>query len=260
MKTYKKDELDNIRQAGKILSEALAAAKRKMAAGVSTLEINDAAEEVILANGAEGCFKDVRDYGFVTCISVNEEIVHGKPRADKILKEGDIVSIDVGVRYNGFCADAARTFGVGKISEGAQKLIDETRQCFYEAIRTLKAGSLVGEIGQRIEYYVRHNTTYGILTNYFGHGIGRNVHEEPLIPNFVPKIPQLKAICRKKFPANTAICIEPMICEGDPATKTKDDKWTVVMADGKLSAHYENTLIIHADSVEVVTAHDEVGE
>lgn len=253
MKTYNKDELDNIRRAGKILSAALLSAKNKIAVGVSTLDLDKAAEEVILRNGAEPCFKDYRDYGFATCISVNEEIVHGKPRADRILMEGDIISIDVGVRYNGFCADAARTFGVGMISEDAQKLIDATRQCFFEATRTLKAGSVIGEIGQRIEYYVRRNTTYGILTNYFGHGIGRNVHEEPLIPNFVPNIAQLKSICRRKLPANTAICIEPMICEGDPATRTKDDKWTVVMADGKLSAHYENTVIVHEDSVEIVT-------
>lgn len=253
MKTYKKDELDNIRRAGEILSKALLAAKNKIAVGVSTLELDNAAEEVILAHGAEPCFKDYRDYGFATCISVNEEIVHGKPRADRFLREGDIVSIDVGVRYNGFCADAARTFGVGVISESAQKLINATQQCFFEAIKNLKAGSHVGEIGQRIEYYIRHNTTYGILTNYFGHGIGRGVHEEPLIPNFVPNIPQLKTICRLKFPANTAICIEPMICEGNPATKTKEDKWTVVMADGKFSAHYENTVIVHADSVEIVT-------
>jgi len=259
MKTYKKNELDNIRRAGKILSAALSAAKDAIAVGVSTLELDAAAEEVILGHGAEPCFKDYRDYGFATCISVNEEIVHGKPSADKILKEGDIVSIDVGVRFNGFCADAARTFGVGKISANAQKLIDVTRQCFYEAIKTLKAGSLVGEVGQRVEYYVRQNTTYGILTNYFGHGIGRSVHEEPLIPNFVPDVPQLKSICRREFPAGTAICIEPMICEGNNATKTKDDKWTVVMADGKLSAHYENTVIVHKDSVEVVTAHDEGG-
>jgi len=253
MKTYKKGELGFIRRAGEILSEAMLAAKNKVAPGVSTLELDRVAESVILEHGAEGCFKGYRGYGYVTCISVNEEVVHGTPRADKILKEGDIVSIDIGVRYNGFCADAARTFGVGKISQKAQNLIDTTKQCFAEAVKDLKAGSSVGDIGRRVEYYIRHNTTYGILTNYFGHGIGRNVHEEPLIPNFVPNVPQLRAITRRKFPEHTAICIEPMICEGDPATKTKDDKWTVVMADGKLSAHYENTLIIHKGGVEVVT-------
>jgi methionyl aminopeptidase len=253
MKTYKAEELDNIRKAGEILGKALLAARDAVAVGVSTLELDAVADRVIAELGGEPCFKDYRGYGFATCISVNEEIVHGMPRADRKLKEGDIVSIDVGVRYNGFCADAARTFGVGEISDEAKALIDATRECFYEAIKTLKAGSLVGEVGRRVEYYIRQNTRYGILTNYFGHGIGRSVHEEPLIPNFVPNVPQLKAICRRKFRAGQAICIEPMICLGDPATKTKEDKWTVVMADGKLSAHYENTLIILEDGVEVVT-------
>ena len=253
MKTYKNHELDNIRHAGKILSEALLVAKQTIAPGVSTLEIDRVAEVVIRKHGGEPCFKNYRDYGFATCISVNEEIVHGMPCADKILKDGDIVSIDVGVRFNGFCADAARTFGVGATSEAAQKLIDATKQCFFEATKTLKAGSTVGEVGRHIECYIKRNTTYGIITNYFGHGIGRTVHEEPLIPNFVPKVQRLKNDCRKKFPENTVICIESMICEGDVATKTKSDKWTVVMADGKLAAHYENTMIVHAGGVEIVT-------
>jgi methionyl aminopeptidase len=253
MKTYNKSELGYIRRAGEILSAAMLAAKNKVAPGVSTLDLDAVAESVIVQHGAEGCFKGYRGYGYVSCISVNEEVVHGTPRKDKKLKEGDIVSIDIGVRYNGFCADAARTFGVGKISKSTQELIDVTRRCFDEAIKNLKAGSSVGDIGRRVEYYIKHNTTYGILTNYFGHGIGRNVHEEPLIPNFVPNVPALRTVTRKKFPEHTVICIEPMICEGDPATKTKEDKWTVVMADGKLSAHYENTLIIHKDGVEVVT-------
>ena len=253
MKTYSESELDNIRRAGSILAQAIAVAEKSVMAGISTLELDKVVNEFIIKEGAEPAFKDYRNYGFATCISVNDEIVHGKPRADKILQNGDIVTIDAGVRWNGFCADAARTFGVGKISESAQKLIDVTKQCFFEAIKTLKAGSTVGEVGRRVEYYIKHNTTYSILTNYFGHGIGRNVHEEPLIPNFVPTTSQLKAIVRKKLPANTAICIEPMICEGQNAVRTKEDGWTVVTVDGKLSAHYENTVIIHADKVEIVT-------
>ena len=253
MKTYTQSELDNIRKAGNILARALAFAGKSVKTGISTLELDKIVDDFIIKEGGEPAFKDYRSYGFATCISVNDEIVHGKPRADKILQNGDIVSIDAGVRWNGFCADAARTFGVGRISENAQKLIDATKQCFFEAIKTLRAGSLVGEVGRRVEYYIKHNTTYSILTNYFGHGIGRNVHEEPLIPNFIPTVSQLKRVCRRKFPAGTAICVEPMICEGDPATKTKEDKWTVVMADGKLAAHYENTVIIHESGVEIVT-------
>lgn len=253
MKTFKKTELDNIRRAGEILSAALLAAREKIAPGVCTMEIDKTAEDAIRARGGTPCFKNYRDYGFATCISVNQEVVHGIPRADKILRDGDIVSIDVGVRYNGYCADAARTFPVGEISASAQKLIDETKTCFYEAVKTLRAGSTVGEVGRHIEYYVRRNTTYGIVTNYFGHGIGRNVHEDPLIPNFIPNTAQLRNVCRQAFPAETAICIEPMICEGEPATKVMPDKWTAVMADGKLAAHYENTVIIHEQGAEIVT-------
>ena len=253
MKTYNEDELNNMRRAGEILSAALLEASKAVKPGISTLELDKVAEDYILSMGAEPAFKDVRGFGFATCISVNDEIVHGKPKADKILQEGDIVSVDVGVRYNGFCSDACRTFGVGEISSKAQKLIDHTKQCFFEAVSTLKAGSLVGEVGKKIENYIKQHTTYSILTNYFGHGIGKNVHEEPLIPNFVPKTSQLKSIIRKAFPENAAICIEPMICEGGNAVRVKEDGWTAVTVDGKLSAHYENALIIHADGVEVLT-------
>jgi len=253
MHTYNETQIENIRRAGEIVSSALLAVFKAIKPGVSTLELNRIAEDLILKSNAEPAFKDHRSFDFATCMSVNEEIVHGKPRADKILQEGDIISVDIGARYNGFCADAARTFGVGKISAEAQDLLQHTKQCFIEATKSLKAGNRVGEIGRHIEYYIKHNTTYGILTNYFGHGIGRNVHEDPLIPNFVPKIAQLEAIIRKKLPENTAICIEPMICAGDNAVKTKSDGWTVVMADGKLSAHHENTLIIRKNGVEVVT-------
>jgi len=253
MKTYKVDELNNIRGASQILARALLLAKNSIMVGISTLELNNIIDEFIVGEGAEPSFKGYRGYGHASCISVNEEIVHGTPRGDKFLCEGDIVSIDIGVRYNGFCADACRTFGVGKISKDAEDLIKHTRQCFYEAISTLKAGSLVGEIGKRVESYIKENTTYSILEQYFGHGIGKNVHEEPLIPNFVPRTPQLRAMVRKKLQANSAICIEPMICLGSNAVSTKGDGWTVVTNDGKISAHYENTLIIREDGVEVLT-------
>ena len=253
MKTYKESELNNIREAGAILKRALLLAEQSVRVGISTLEIDGIVDAFIIANGAEPSFKGYRGYGYATCISVNEEVVHGTPRAEKFLQDGDIVSIDIGVRWNGFCADAARTFGVGTISDEAKQLIAHTEQCFHEAIKDLKAGSTVGEIGRNVEYYIKHNTTYSILEQYFGHGIGRGVHEEPLIPNFIARTPQLKAIARKQFPANTAICIEPMICLGGNSVETKSDGWTVVTSDGKLSAHYENTLIVKEDGVEVVT-------
>ena len=253
MKTYNESELNNIRKAGDILKRALVVAEQSIRVGISTLEIDKIVDGFIVLNGAEPSFKNYRGYGYATCISINDEVVHGMPRADKLLHDGDIISIDIGVRWDGFCADAARTFGVGEISTEAKDLIMHTEQSFKEAVNNLKAGSTVGDIGLRIENYIRQNTSYSILEQYFGHGIGRGVHEEPLIPNFIARTPQLKAIARKQFPTNTAICIEPMICIGNNKVETKADGWTVVTSDGKLSAHYENTLIVHDDGVEVVT-------
>jgi methionyl aminopeptidase len=161
--------------------------------------------------------------------------------------------VDVGVRLDGFCTDAARTFAVGNITDNAKNLLDATERCFWVATDGLKAGDRVGEIGEKIEKYIKANTNYGILTQYFGHGIGRKVHEDPLIPNYIPTNPQIKNICKQHLAENTVICIEPMINEGTRDTKTLSDGWTVITADGKLSAHYENTLIIKADGVEVLT-------
>jgi methionyl aminopeptidase len=174
------------------------------------------------------------------------------PKDNKVLRNGDIISIDTGVRYNKFCTDACRTFGVGEISEKAQKLIDTTRQCFFEAVRDLKAGVRVGHIGEAIEDFLK-GTEYSILENYFGHGIGKIVHEDPLIANYRAKQPQLQTIARKTFSENQVICIEPMILNGGKEVKTTKDGWTVVSKDGGLTAHYENVVIIKKDGVEIVT-------
>lgn len=253
MKTYNEQELDKIRRAGEILGNALLQAQKAIKPGLSTLQLDEIVDKYIVDNGGVPCFKDYRDYGFATCIAVNDEIIHGIPMANKILAEGDIVTVDVGVSYDGFCSDAARTWGVGKISENAQKIIKAAEQCFAVAVNGLKAGCLVGQIGRNIENYIKRETTYSLLTNFFGHGIGKSVHEDPLIPNFIPTNPRLKSICRTRLPSGAAICIEPMINEGKNDTKTMADGWTVVTADGKLSAHYENTVIIRDNGVEIVT-------
>jgi len=256
MKSYSPEQLDLVRKSGEILSKTLALLESKVAVGISTLELNDIAEAFILKNDAVPSFKNYNGYTFAICTSVNEESIHGMPRKEKLLKEGDIVSVDVGVRYKGFCTDAARTFAVGKISADAQKLVDITRQCFFEAIRGLKANSKVGDIGARIEDYVRANSDFSIIDNYFGHGVGERVHEEPLIPNYRPaktakKV--IKDVGRVRLPLHSVIAIEPMINAGGKEVKVCPDKWTVVTVDGKLAAHYENTLIIKEDGVEVVT-------
>ncbi|MCL2846300.1 MAG: type I methionyl aminopeptidase [Firmicutes bacterium] len=259
IEVYNEAELDHVRHGGRILSGALQLIEKSLRVGISTLEIDQIAEEFIRANGGEPSFKGTYNYPFSVCTSINDEAVHGMPRADKIIADGDIVSVDVGVRYNGFCTDAARTFAVGNVGPEALDLIKHTEQSFWESIRGLKAMSKVGDIGARIEDYIKKNTTYSIIRTYLGHGIGKKPHQDPLIPNYrLDKKSKvgLKAHVRSRLPIGSIIAIEPMINAGTADVKLADDKWTVSTADGRLSAHYENTLIILADGVEVVTIHD----
>jgi len=256
IKTYNAEQHQYLREGGKILLGALMAVEAVIKEGVSTLDLNNVAEQYIRERGAEPSFQGYNGFEFAICASVNEESIHGKPRADKVLKNGDIVSVDVGVRWKGMCTDAARTFAVGEISEEARNLINATEQCFEEAIRGLKAKSKVGDIGERIEAYIKGNTTYSIIDTYFGHGIGEKLHEDPLIPNFKPDKKARKVIKEcviARLPVGSVIAIEPMINQGVKDVKLSNDGWTAITADGKLAAHYENTLIIHEDGVEVVT-------
>jgi len=256
IETYNEDQLNSLRQSGKILSGCLSLLHGMIRPGITTLDLDTAAEKHIRDNGGVPSFKGYSGYGFSICTSINEGAIHCMP-SDRALKDGDIISVDVGVRFEGMCTDAARTWGVGKISEEAQKLIDATEQCFTEAIRGLKAMSKVGDIGERIEKYIHENTTYSIIEQYCGHGIGENPHQDPLIPNFVPKKKfgsgRLRDSIRTRLPAGCVIAIEPMINQGVKEVVLDTDKWSTRTADGKLSCHYENTLIVLDDGVEVVT-------
>jgi len=263
IKTYSNEQLDNLRRSGKILADALDIVRAAIKPGITTLELDAIAHSYIIEAGAIPSFKDYNGFKYSICTSVNEESIHGMPRKDKLLKEGDIVSIDIGVKYNGMCTDAARTYPVGKISDDTQRLIDVTEQCFHEGIQGLKAKSKVGDIGEKIQRYIEQQRKecpcgmeYGIIENYFGHGVGERVHEDPLVPNYIPhkKTPKIvKDWCRTRLPAGSVIAIEPMINAGTGQVRTASDKWTAVTVDGKLAAHYENTLIILQDGVEVVT-------
>ena len=260
IKSYSVEQLDNLRQSGKILAGALAQVKKNIRAGISTLELDKIAEDFIISNNAAPSFKNYNGFPFSICTSVNEESIHGMPREDKILKEGDIISVDIGVRYNGMCTDAARTWPVGKTSDEAKSLIHATRQCFVQAIKGLKAKSKVGDIGERIQDFISQNTTFSIIQNFFGHGVGENVHEEPLIPNFRPgrkTKPIIREHVRKRLPLHSVIAIEPMINAGEKDVEVGPDGWTVTTVDGRLSAHYENTVIVLEDGVEVVTRESE---
>jgi len=261
MKVYNQEQLGNLRASGRILRGAFEVLEKAVKAGVSTLELDKIAEQYIIQKGGEPCFKGYQNYGFSICASVNEESIHGMPRKDKVLKDGDIISLDCGVRYpkgkKGMCTDAARTYGVGKISNKARQLIEVCEQCFHVATKDLRAGVRVGTIGEKIEAFI--GGRYGIIDTYFGHGIGENVHEDPLIPNFnvanADEKRREKLIERASviLPEGVVICIEPMINCGTKEVKTGKDGWTVNTVDGELAAHYENTLIVWKDRVEIVT-------
>ena len=260
MVRYSASNIETLRQSGRILHDCLEYMGTRVKAGVSTLELDRLAEAFIVARGGEGCFKDVQGYGYTICASINEESVHGMPNAKRILRDGDIISIDCGVRFGprgqSMCTDACRTFPVGKISPAAAELIAVTKQAFEVGIFGLKSGDAVKTIGKRIDKFI--DGRYGIVDTYFGHGIGRTVHEGVLIPNFdvdrggynVGRIHEMANECLHD---GAIICIEPMINAGAPALVTAPDGWTAVTRDGKLAAHYENTIIVWKTGVEVVT-------
>jgi methionyl aminopeptidase len=257
-KMYTNKQLDQLRESGAILRDTLEMLSHKVHAGVSTLELDTLAEEFIRSRGGEPAFKDYQGYKHTLCTSINEESVHGIPSDRKELQDGDIISLDCGVRFpigDGMCTDAARTYFVGPPTETAKKLVETTEQCFFAAVNGLKAGQRVKTIGKKIEKFI--DGRYGIVNTYFGHGIGKTIHEGVLIPNFdvdaqnTPR--RVMDFAQTVLNAGDIICIEPMINAGTRDLKTAKDGWTAVTTDGELAAHYENTLIITADGVEIVT-------
>ncbi len=255
MKQLTDAEMNNMRHAGKVLAGALKTVETNLRAGMTTLDLDKMAEEYILSNGCVPCFKGLYGYKFTINASVNDEIIHGLPSNDKVLNEGDIVKIDCGTSFNGICTDAARTFGVGKISNEAKEIIQVTKTCFDLAVQKISTANEVSIIGKTIENYIKGLENYSILENYFGHGIGRKVHEDPLIPNYVIKNDtKLSKFLRTKFQTNTAVCIEPMILASkNNNVKVKKDGWTVVSSNGALTGHYENTVLITNKGIEILT-------
>ncbi len=237
--------LDAMRQACKITAAARALAGEMVRPGVSTKQIDTAVREFILQQGAKPSFLHYRGYPASACISVNSVVIHGIP-GGYILKEGDIVSVDVGAYYKGFHGDCAATFACGAISAEAQKLIDVTKQSFFEGIRFAKRGHRVSDISHAVQTYVESNGL-SVVRTFVGHGVGEQLQEEPDVPNFgAPgRGPRL-------LPGMT-LAIEPMVNEGKADVRTLSDGWTVVTADGKLSAHYENTVLITDGEPEILT-------
>ena len=214
--------------------------------GISTKEIDRVCEEIIRSCGGIPNFLHYQGYPASVCVSVNEEVVHGIPREDHIIQEGDIVSLDTGLIWQGYHSDAARTHAVGQISAEAQKLIDVTRQSFFEGIKMARAGNHLHDISTAIAAYVTPHG-YGIVRDLVGHGIGTRLHEQPQIPNFAQRRrgPRLR-------PGMT-LAIEPMINMGTGDVEWQDDGWTVISADHSLSAHYENTVLITEGDPEILT-------
>ncbi len=231
------EELSLMRQSGHLLAQVHEVLHDALKPGISTLELDAIGEETIRKFGGIPNCKGYEGYPASVCISVNDEVVHGIPKAETILKEGDIVTFDTGLIYKGYHSDAARTWGVGKISEEAQKLIDVTKQSFFEGIKYAKAGGRLYDISKAIDRYIKPYG-YGIVRELTGHGIGKELHEEPYIPNYR----QLRRGI-KLLPGMT-LCVEPMITMGKRKIAFLDDDWTVVTLDGSIAAHYENTIAI----------------
>ncbi len=239
-------ELSLMKDACRISAEALRAAGEAVKPGISTYEIDTIVREYIEKQGATPSFLGYGGFPASACISVNSVVIHGIPAKTAILKEGDIVSVDVGACYRGFNGDNAYTFPCGKISENAQRLLDATKESLYEGIKQAQVLNRVGDIGSAVQEYVEARS-YSVVRNYTGHGVGAKLHEDPSVPNYGTRGRGLKLL-----PGMT-IAIEPMVNEGTHHTRVLGDKWTVVTLDGRLSAHFEHTVAITPDGPRILT-------
>lgn len=223
--------------AGRITGEAILEARDHVKEGVSTYELDTVIRRYIERNHAKPSFLGYGGFPGSACISINSEVIHGIPKKDRILKEGDIVKIDVGACYHGYHGDSANTFGVGKISAEAQRLIDVTRESFFLGVKKAVARNRIGDIGAEICDYATANG-YGVVRRYVGHGVGSELHEDPEVPNYGTRGRG------ERLYSGMTIAVEPMINQGTEDVRELDDDWTVVTADGLLSAHYEHTIAI----------------
>lgn len=246
-----KSEIETMAEGGKILAGLLQLLSEKIAPGIYGDELEEIAQKFIKDHGAAASFqnykidKNIMPFPAALCFSLNDEIVHGFPFG-KVIKEGDIVSIDAGVKYKGFHADSAITVGAGKISEAAQKLIDTTQQSLYEGIKKVAPGAKMGDIGNAVQSYAEEQG-FSVVRDLIGHGVGRSIHEAPEVPNYGDAGKGLKL-----YPG-MVIAIEPMINEGSYDIKVDDDDWTIRTADRKLSAHFEHTVAVTEDGYKVLT-------
>ena len=241
-----KKEIELMREAGKMLEEVHNKLADFVKPGISTLEIDQFGEKAIRDLGCVPNFLNYNGYPASICVSVNDEVVHGIPSKDRILQDGDIVSLDAGLIHEGYHSDAARTHAVGNISEEAKRLIEVTKQSFFEGIKLSVPGNHLFDISEAIQKYVESNG-YSVVRDLVGHGIGTHLHEDPQIPNFKQRRKGMK------LRPGMTLAIEPMVNEGSYDVVWLDDDWTVVTEDGSLAAHYENTIVITEDGCEILT-------
>ena len=239
-------EIELMREAGRILAKTHEELAKNLRPGMSTWDIDHMGEEIIRSYGCIPSFKNYNGYPASICVSVNDEVVHGIPHKEHFLDEGDIVSLDAGVIYKGYHSDAARTYGIGEIDDDAKKLIEVTRQSFFEGIKFAKAGNHLNDISAAIQKYAE-SFGFGVVRDLVGHGIGSHLHEDPEIPNFARK---RKGILLQ--PGMT-LAIEPMITEGSYEVVWLDDDWTVMTEDGGWAAHDENTILITEGEPEILS-------
>lgn len=245
-----KEDIEGMRLAGKITGQALNYAKSLIKPNISTLELDKMLEKFIIDKGAIPSFLNYDGFPATACISVNDCVVHGIPSQNVILKEGDIVSIDIGAKINGYNGDAARTFAVGNISAEKARLIKVTEECFFKGIEKLAVGKKIGELSHAIQMHAESNG-YSVVRELIGHGIGKNVHESPDVPNYGHETSGVRV------KDGMCIAIEPMICMGQRYIYQSEDGWGIYTQDGKPSAHYENTVIVTSDGVEITTLVEE---
>ena len=239
-------QIEKMRESCKLTKELFLILEDKIKPGITTKELDTIAYNFYKKHGATPNFLNYNGYPATICASVNDEVVHGIPSNKIVLRDGDIISIDMGCILDGWHSDAARTFGVGKITDEAQKLIDDTKESFFKGIEVIKHGVKLGDVSHTIETFLEERG-YGVVRDLVGHGIGRELHESPEVPNFG------QAGKGVRLAQGMTLAIEPMVTAGDYHVAVLDDDWTVVTRDGSLAAHYENTVVVTRDGCEILT-------
>ena len=242
-------EITLMKEAGRVVGLVFKTLEEKIRPGMTTLEIDEIVEKTMLDNDCIPAEKGYYDYPASACVSVNDTLIHGIPSNKIVLKEGDIVSVDIVANYKGYMADACRTFSVGTISSRAQRIVNVTKEAFFEALKLVKPGNHIGDISHCIQEYVEKHG-YNVVRDYTGHGIGSQMHEDPVIANYG------KAGSGIRLESGMALCIEPMVLEGRKDVRVLPDGWTVKSRDGKLTAHYENTVMVTESGYEIITMYE----